>query len=150
VHPFVEGRPLVLAGVVVPHDRGLEGHSDADVVAHAVTDAVLGVAGMGDIGAMFPSDDASLEGADSMDLLARALEQVRAGGVSIVSVDAVLVAQEPRMGPHREAMQESLAETLGIDLDRVAVRATTSDHLGFVGRREGIACMATCVGVRDA
>lgn len=146
VHPFVEGRPLIVAGVDVPHTHGLDGHSDADVVAHAVTDALLGVAGRGDIGSVFPSDDATLAGADSMGLLAQVASSL---DVEVISVDVIVIAQEPRMAPHRDAMRANLARTLAVDEARVTVRATTTDHLGFVGRREGVAALATCLALRD-
>ncbi len=145
VHPFVEGRPLIIGGVHVEHPRGLEGHSDADVVAHAVTDAVLGGAGLADIGALFPSGDPTLEGADSMELLALAMEQVRSRGCVPLNVDVIIIAQEPRMSPYRDQITQRLATVLGIDADRVTVRSTTTDHLGFVGRREGIGALATCL-----
>lgn len=148
VHPFVAGRPLVLAGVQVPHTHGLAGHSDADVVAHAVTDALLGGAGMGDIGSVFPSEDEALRGADSLQLLQQVVARITADGVSVVNVDAIVIAQQPRLAPHRYAMRANLAATLALGLDRVTVRATTTDHLGFVGRSEGIACLATCLVLR--
>jgi 2-C-methyl-D-erythritol 2,4-cyclodiphosphate synthase len=148
VHPFVEGRPLIIGGVQIEHTHGLEGHSDADVVAHAVTDAVLGGAGMGDIGGLFPSDDPSLHGANSMDLLKQAMAKVCDGGHSVISVDVVVIAQVPRISPHRDAIEAALAATLDIDPSRVSVRSTTTDHLGFVGRREGIGALATALVLR--
>jgi 2-C-methyl-D-erythritol 2,4-cyclodiphosphate synthase len=144
-HAFADGRRLVLAGVEVPHSRGLAGHSDADLVSHAVTDALLGACGGDDIGALFPSDDPALEDASSIDLLRRAWSGLAAQGWSIVNVDAVVVMQEPRISPHREAMRDSLAAALGVDLDRVTVRASTTDMLGFVGRAEGAACQAVAL-----
>lgn len=147
VHPFVDGRPLILGGVTIPHNKGLEGHSDADVIAHAVTDAVLGVAGAGDIGSLFPSDDPALKGADSMKLLKEAWDKVRQGGVQLLNIDIVVVAQEPKLAWHRDDIQVSIADALSLAHNRVAVRATTTDHLGFVGRAEGIACLATCLAV---
>lgn len=150
VHPWAGGRRLVLAGVEIPHIHGLAGHSDADVVAHAVTDAILGGAGMGDIGAMFPSDDAGLQGADSMVLLARALEQVRQRGCEVLNVDVVVIAQEPKLSPYRDAMVASLAETLGLGIAHVSLRATTTDRLGFVGRGEGAAAIATATVFQHA
>ena len=150
VHGFVEGRPLVLAGVEIPHTHGLDGHSDADLVAHAVTDAILGGAGMADIGTYFPSEDASLEGADSMELLRQIVGMIANDGCTIVNVDCVVALQAPKLAPHRHAMIANLAEVLGIDSDRVTVRATTTDGLGFVGRREGGAAIATCLVLRGA
>lgn len=144
-HAFADGRRLVLAGVEVPHDRGLAGHSDADLVAHAVTDALLGAAGGGDIGELFPSDDPALAGAASVELLARAWAGPRADGWEIVNVDAIVIAQAPRLAPHREAMRTNLAVALGVDRERVTVRASTTDHLGFTGRGEGAACQAVAL-----
>lgn len=149
VHAFEEGRRLVLAGIEIPHTHGLAGHSDADLVAHAVTDALLGGAGLADIGTYFPSGDPSLEGADSMHLLGQVVDMLRERGCEIVNVDCVVALQAPKLAPHREAMIDSLAATLGIDVDRVTVRATTTDHLGFVGRREGGAAVATCLVLRS-
>ncbi|MEO6867364.1 MAG: 2-C-methyl-D-erythritol 2,4-cyclodiphosphate synthase [Gaiellales bacterium] len=150
VHGFVAGGRLVLAGVDIPHTHGLEGHSDADLVAHAVTDALLGGAGMADIGTYFPSEDESLAGADSMDLLRQVMVMLDERGCEVLNVDCVVAMQAPKLAPFREAMNEQLAATIGIDLDRVTVRATTTDHLGFVGRREGAAAIATCLVLRGS
>lgn len=150
VHAFEEGGRLVLAGVDVPHTHGLVGHSDADLVAHAVTDALLGGAGLADIGTYFPSEDASLAGADSMDLLERIVRMIEQRGCRIVNVDCVVAMQRPKLAPFREQMRENLAATLGIDTDRVTVRATTTDGLGFVGREEGGAAVATCLVLRGS
>jgi 2-C-methyl-D-erythritol 2,4-cyclodiphosphate synthase len=144
-HAFADGRPLVLAGVAIPAERGLEGHSDADLVSHAVTDALLGAAGMEDIGHLFPSDDPALAGASSVGLLARAWERVQAAGWAIVNVDAIVIMQAPRLAPHREAMRDGLAAALGVERSRVTVRASTTDHLGFAGRGEGAACQAVAL-----
>ena len=144
-HAFEEGAPLVLAGVRIDHPRGLAGHSDGDVLAHALTDAVLGAAGMEDIGALFPSGDPALAGADSLVLLAHAWERVRAEGWQLVNADVILIGEEPRLAPHRNAMRERLAEVLGVEVERVAVRATTTDGLGFTGRREGLAAQAVAL-----
>jgi 2-C-methyl-D-erythritol 2,4-cyclodiphosphate synthase len=144
-HAFVDGRPLVLAGVTIPAERGLEGHSDADLVSHAVTDALLGAAGMEDIGHLFPSDDPALAGASSIGLLGRAWERVQAAGWAIVNVDAIVIMQAPRLAPHRDAMRECLASALSVDRARVTVRASTTDHLGFAGRGEGAACQAVAL-----
>lgn len=137
-HAFAEGVPLVLGGVAIDHPRGLAGHSDGDVVAHALTDALLGAAGLADIGALFPSDDERYRGADSVELLVEAYAHVRAAGFELVNADCVVIGQEPRVAPHREAMAERLSAALGVP-GGVNVRATTTDHLGFTGRREGLA-----------
>jgi 2-C-methyl-D-erythritol 2,4-cyclodiphosphate synthase len=144
-HAFADGRRLVLAGVEIPAARGLEGHSDADLVSHAVTDALLGAAGMEDIGHLFPSDDPALRGAASIDLLRQAWEQVRGRGFELVNVDAIVIMQAPRIAPHREAMRGALASALAVPADRVTVRASTTDHLGFTGRGEGAACQAVAL-----
>lgn len=148
VHPFVADRPLVLGGVSVPHTHGLDGHSDADLVAHAATDALLGAAGMEDIGALFPSDDPALKGADSMRLLGQVVQMVRERGCSIINLDVVVMLQAPKLAPYRDQIRHNLAAVIGIDIDRITVRATTTDHLGFIGRNEGGAALATCSLVR--
>ena len=144
-HAFEPGVPLVLGGVRIDHPHGLAGHSDGDVLAHALTDAVLGAAGLEDIGAYFSSDDPALAGADSVDLLARAWERVRANGWELANADVVLIGEEPRLAPHRDAMRARLAEALGVAPELVAVRATTTDGLGFTGRREGLAAQAVAL-----
>ena len=144
-HAFGDGVPLVLGGVTIDHPRGLVGHSDGDVVAHALTDALLGAAGLADIGALFPSDDDAYRGADSLALLTEAFAQVRAAGFSLVNADCVVIGQEPRVAPHREAMRDRLARALDVPRSRVNVRATTTDHLGFTGRREGLAAQAVAL-----
>jgi 2-C-methyl-D-erythritol 2,4-cyclodiphosphate synthase len=144
-HAFEDGVPLVLGGVRIEHPRGMAGHSDGDVLAHALTDAVLGAAGMEDIGALFPSGDPSLEGADSIELLREAWRRVQAAGWELANADVVLIGQEPRLAPHRDAMRASLAGALGVDAERVAVRATTTDFLGFTGRGEGLAAQAVAL-----
>jgi 2-C-methyl-D-erythritol 2,4-cyclodiphosphate synthase len=144
-HAFEEGVQLVLGGVAIDHPRGLAAHSDGDVIAHALTDALLGAAGLADIGALFPSEDERWRGADSIDLLRTAYEQVRAAGYALVSADCVLIGQEPRIAPHRERMRARLAEALGVESDRVNVRATTTHRLGFTGRGEGLAAQAVAV-----
>lgn len=145
VHPFSEetGRPLVLAGVTLPSERGLAGHSDADVVAHAVADALLGGAALGDLGSRFGVDAADTAGADSMGLLAEVLADVRAAGWQPGNVDLTIVAQQPRLADHRTAMVERLAEVLDLPVGAVSVKATTTDRLGSIGRAEGVACWAT-------
>jgi len=144
-HALVEGVPLVLGGVELESDRGLAGHSDGDVLAHALIDAVLGAAGLGDIGSLFPSGAAEWEGASSLDLLSRAYAQVREAGYTLVNADCVLVGEEPRIAPVREAMRAKLAEAIGVEPDRVNVRATTTDRLGFTGRGEGLAALAVAL-----
>jgi 2-C-methyl-D-erythritol 2,4-cyclodiphosphate synthase len=144
-HAFEDGVPLVLGGVRIEHPRGLAGHSDGDVLAHALTDAVLGAAGLEDIGAYFSSDDPALAGADSLELLARAWERVRADGWELANADVVLIGEEPRLAPHRDEMRQRLAGALGVGAELVAVRATTTDGLGFTGRREGLAAQAVAL-----
>ena len=144
-HALVEGVPLVLGGVKLESERGLAGHSDGDVLAHALIDALLGAAGLGDIGSLFPSGAAEWEGASSLDLLSRAYAQVREAGYTLVNADCVLVGEEPRIAPVREAMRAKLAAAIGIEPDRVNVRATTTDRLGFTGRGEGLAALAVAL-----
>jgi 2-C-methyl-D-erythritol 4-phosphate cytidylyltransferase/2-C-methyl-D-erythritol 2,4-cyclodiphosphate synthase len=143
VHAFAAGDHVMLAGVRIPHDRGLTGHSDADVALHALTDAVLGALAEGDIGAHFPPSDPQWRGASSDRFLAFAVERVRARGGRIAHLDLTIVCEAPRVGPHRDAMRARIAAIAGLDLARVAVKATTSERLGFTGRGEGIAAMAT-------
>jgi 2-C-methyl-D-erythritol 2,4-cyclodiphosphate synthase len=144
-HALEDGVPLVLGGVRIEHPRGLAGHSDGDVLAHALTDALLGAAGMDDIGALFPSGDPALAGADSLALLAEAWRRVQADGWELVNADVILIGEEPRLAPHRSAMREQLAAALGVETQRVAVRATTTDGLGFTGRKEGLAAQAVAL-----
>jgi 2-C-methyl-D-erythritol 2,4-cyclodiphosphate synthase len=144
-HALEPGVPLVLGGVRIEHPSGLAGHSDGDVLAHALTDAVLGAAGLEDIGALFSSDDPALKGADSIELLREAWRQVQADGWQLANADVVLIGQEPRLAPHRDAMRARLADALGVDPQLVAVRATTTDFLGFTGRKEGLAAQAVAL-----
>jgi 2-C-methyl-D-erythritol 2,4-cyclodiphosphate synthase len=144
-HALADGVPLVLGGVRIEHDRGLAGHSDGDVLAHALTDAVLGAAGLEDIGAFFPSGDAAFAGADSIELLRKAWATVQDAGWDLVNADVVLIGEQPRLAPHRAAMRARLAGALGVEPDRVAVRATTTDGLGFTGRGEGLAATAVAL-----
>jgi 2-C-methyl-D-erythritol 2,4-cyclodiphosphate synthase len=144
-HALADGVPLVLGGVTIDFPSGLAGHSDGDVIAHALTDALLGAAGLGDIGSLFPAGDARWEGADSLDLLRDAYERVRAAGYALVNADCVLIGEEPRIAPHREEMRRRLAEALGVEPDRVNVRATTTDRLGFTGRGQGLAAEAVAL-----
>jgi 2-C-methyl-D-erythritol 2,4-cyclodiphosphate synthase len=144
-HTLVEGVPLVLGGVELDSGRGLAGHSDGDVIAHALIDAILGAAGLGDIGTLFPSEAPEWEGASSLDLLARAYARVRDEGWELVNADCVLVGEEPRIAPVREAMRVRLAGALGVETALVNVRATTTDGLGFTGRGEGLAALAVAL-----
>lgn len=144
-HAFADGVPLVLGGVRFEHPRGLAGHSDGDVIAHALTDALLGGAGLGDIGSLFPSGDESLRGADSLDLLAEAYRHVRASGYELVNADCILVGEEPRIAARRGELRSRLADALGVETERVNVRATTTDRLGFTGRGEGLAAEAVAL-----
>jgi len=147
-HAFEEGVPLVLGGVRIDYPRGLAGHSDGDVLAHALTDALLGAAGLEDIGALFPSTDPELAGADSIELLAQAWEQIRSRGWQLANADVVLIGEEPRLAPHRDEMRRHLAVALDVDPALVAVRATTTDRLGFTGRGEGLAAQAVALLAR--
>jgi len=144
-HAFAEGVPLVLGGLELDHPRGLAGHSDGDVIAHALTDALLGAAGLGDIGGLFPSDDDRWHGSDSLDLLRDAYAQVRGAGFALVNADCVLIGEEPRIARHREEMRRRLAQALDVEPERVNVRATTTDRLGFSGRGEGLAAEAVAL-----
>jgi 2-C-methyl-D-erythritol 2,4-cyclodiphosphate synthase len=144
-HAFDVASPLVLGGVALEHPRGLAGHSDGDVLAHALTDAILGAAGLEDIGALFPSGDPALEGADSVELLREAWRRVHEAGWELANADVVLIGEEPRLAPHRDAMRAKLAGALDVDRELVAVRATTTDKLGFTGRGEGLAAQAVAL-----
>jgi len=145
VHPLAAGRRLVLGGVEIVHERGLAGHSDADVLLHAIADAVLGAAGQGDIGLHFPPSDDRWRDASSLDLLARAVAIARAGGWNVVNVDATVIAERPRIAPHVPLMRERIAARLGIPTDAVGVKATTNERLGALGREEGIAALAVAL-----
>ena len=148
IHALVVGRPLVLGGVTVPHSHGLAGHSDADALAHAITDALLGAAALGDIGQHFPDADAQYKGADSMLLLAEAARRVRDAGYEIGNIDSTIVAQSPKLAPHSGAMRERLAAVLGIAVDQVNVKAKTAEQLGPVGEGAAIEARAVCLLVR--
>jgi 2-C-methyl-D-erythritol 2,4-cyclodiphosphate synthase len=141
-HRLVAGRPLIIGGVHVEHDVGLEGHSDADVLTHAIIDAILGAAGLGDIGEHFPDTDERWRGADSIDLLRRAGELVAGEGLRVVNVDATVVLERPKLAPHRAAMRGRLAAALGLDERAVNVKATRGEGMGFVGRGEGASALA--------
>ena len=148
VHQLVEGRKLIMGGVDIPHTRGLLGHSDADVLAHAVADALLGGVRGGDIGKLFPDTDPAYEGADSMKLLAAVADFVRDRGYEILDVDSVIAAQAPKLSPYRDQMRENLARAMGISPENVGVKATTTEHLGFEGREEGISATAVALLIR--
>ena len=145
VHRLTEGRPLVLGGVTIPHETGLLGHSDADVLLHAVMDALLGAAALGDIGGLFPDTDASYENISSLTLLERVADRLAENGYSVVNLDATVLAQAPKLSPHREAMRQNIAAALGIDVSRVSVKATTEEGLGFTGEKRGIAAHAVAL-----
>jgi 2-C-methyl-D-erythritol 2,4-cyclodiphosphate synthase len=149
VHAFAAGRKLILGGVDIPHDLGLAGHSDADVLLHAICDALLGAAGLGDIGRHFPDSDAAFAGIDSRILLRRVIEQLKSRGWRVGNVDATLIAQAPKMAPHIARMTAHIADDLGVAIEHVNVKATTTEKLGFTGRGEGIAAEAVCLIARD-
>jgi 2-C-methyl-D-erythritol 2,4-cyclodiphosphate synthase len=149
VHRFQEGRPLILGGVRIPHSHGLVGHSDADVLLHAITDAVLGALGKGDIGTYFPDTDPAFKDADSAELLKEVWEMARSAGYKLGNADATIVAQRPKMLSHIPAMRERIAELLEADVERVNIKATTTERLGFTGREEGIASLAVVCLVKE-
>lgn len=141
-HPFAPGRPLRLGGIEIPHEAGLKGHSDGDALLHAIADAILGAAGLASLGEHFPDDDRRHAGADSGDLLARVNDVARRAGFAVENVDGVVIAEAPRIAPHRDAIRARIAELLEVGVDRVNVRGTSSNGLGFPGRGEGVAAMA--------
>lgn len=149
VHPFVEGRRLVLGGVEIPHPFGLEGHSDADVLTHALMDALLGALRAGDIGRHFPDTDPAYEGVSSLELLRSVARLMRESGWRLVDADCVLVLEEPRISPYRDAMRTAMAQALGVDPDCVGVKATTTEGLGTTGRGEGVAAQAVVLLEQD-
>jgi 2-C-methyl-D-erythritol 2,4-cyclodiphosphate synthase len=148
-HRLADGRRLVIGGVQIPYERGLDGHSDADVLAHAVIDALLGAAGLGDIGEHFPDTDERWRDADSLELLANVVQSVRAAGLEIVNVDCTVVMEAPKLAPHRPAIRERLAVALELEMTRVNVKASTGEGMGFVGRGEGVAALAVA-SLREA
>lgn len=150
VHRLVEGRKLILGGVEIPYELGLDGHSDADVLLHAVCDALLGAAGLGDIGLHFPDTDPAYKGADSRNLLRVVGKKVAAAGYGISNIDVTMIAQRPKLRPYIPQMQVNIAEDLELDPDQVNVKATTEEHLGFTGTGEGMACHAVCLLQRAA
>lgn len=145
VHRFAEGRDLILGGVNIPYERGLLGHSDADVLAHAVMDALLGAAALGDIGHLFPDTDEKYKGADSLVLMRYVAAKLRENGYEIVNIDSTVCAQEPKLAPHITAMRGNIAEACGIDVSAVSVKATTEEGLGFTGEKKGISATAVCL-----
>lgn len=149
VHRLVEGRPLILGGIEVPHDLGLDGHSDADVLLHVIIDAMLGAAGMGDIGTYFPPNDPNLKGISSVDMLGRINNMVREQGWRVENVDGTIVAQRPRLSPHTPRMRSAIANILSIEEERVSVKSKTTDGLGFTGTGEGMAAYCVALLVRE-
>jgi len=145
VHKLVEGRKLIIGGVEIEHEKGLLGHSDADVLLHAIMDALLGAAALGDIGKLFPDNDPKYEGADSLKLLKEVGRRLEEEHFLIENIDATIIAQRPKMRPHIDKMRENIASTLGIDISQVNVKATTEEKLGFTGREEGISSQAICL-----
>lgn len=145
VHKLVTGRKLILGGVTIPHETGLLGHSDADVLAHAVSDALLGAAALGDIGGFFPDNDPKYQDADSIELLRRVCVELYDRGYAIENIDATVIAQAPKLKPYIEQMRKNLAQACEINVNQISVKATTEEHLGFTGRKEGIAVHAVCL-----
>ena len=145
VHRLKTGRALILGGVNIPYDLGLDGHSDADVLTHAIMDALLGAAAAGDIGKLFPDNDEAFRGISSLELLRRVKLHLEEKNYKIVNVDATIVAQAPKLSPYRETMRENLAKVMEVDVEQVSVKATTEEHLGFTGKGEGIAAHAICL-----
>ena len=149
VHRLKTGRALILGGVNIPYDLGLDGHSDADVLTHAIMDALLGAAAAGDIGKLFPDSDEAFRGISSLELLRRVKLHLAEKNYKIVNVDATIVAQAPKLSPYRETMRENLAKVMEVDVEQVSVKATTEEHLGFTGKGEGIAAHAICLIERN-
>ncbi len=145
VHKLVEGRDLILGGVKIEHTLGLLGHSDADVLLHAVSDALLGAAGLGDIGKHFPDTDPQYKGADSLKLLEIVAQRVREAGYRVSNIDVTMIAQRPKLRPHIEQMEKNIAAAVGIDVSRINVKATTEERLGFTGTEQGMSCHAVCL-----
>ena len=145
VHALKEGRKLILGGVEIPHSMGLDGHSDADVLIHAIMDALLGAASCGDIGKLFPDNDDKYKGIGSILLLKEVKKAIEKKGFSVVNTDSVIIAQSPKLAPYIEEMRKNIAEALETDVENVSIKATTTEHLGFEGRKEGIAAMSVCL-----
>ena len=149
VHRLVEGRKCIIGGVDIPYEKGLLGHSDADVLVHAICDALLGAAGLGDIGTYFPDTDPAFKDANSLNLLARVAQEVAKAGYRIVNIDSVVVCERPKVNPHREQMKENIAKVLGVAKEQVGIKASTSEKLGFTGRMEGIMAQAVASLCKD-
>ena len=148
VHRLTEGRPLIIGGVNIPHEAGLLGHSDADVLVHAIMDSMLGALALGDIGKHFPDTDERYKGADSIELLKQVAKIIGTNGYSVANIDSTILAQAPKMAPHIEQMRKNVADAIGIDVSRVSVKATTEEKLGFTGEKKGIAAHAVCLLTR--
>ena len=148
-HPFVLGRPLTLGGILIPSEIGLAGHSDADAICHAITDAILGAAGLGDIGEMFPDSDPANKDRDSIGMLEAAVRRLTSAGFTVNQVDVTVIAETPRLAPHREKMRARLAAALGIDSSSVSVKGKTNEGMGWIGRKEGLACIAVATLTRN-
>nr|MBN2276223.1 2-C-methyl-D-erythritol 2,4-cyclodiphosphate synthase [candidate division Zixibacteria bacterium] len=148
-HRFVEGRPLIMGGVIIAHDKGLQGHSDADVLLHSIADALLGAIGLGDIGQHFPDTDAAIKDIQSTKILAEVFKMVVMEGYQVGNVDAVIIAETPKMSPHIPAMKSRIARILVISENDISIKATTNERMGFVGREEGIAVVASCLIYKD-
>ncbi len=149
VHKLVEGRPLILGGVEIPHEKGLLGHSDADVLLHAIADALLGAAALGDIGKLFPDTDPQFKNADSLVLLRKVYTRLACSGYTVVNVDCTVIAQAPKLSPYIQKMRSNIARTLDVSLDCISVKATTEEGLGFSGEKLGIAAHAVCLIQKD-
>ena len=149
-HRFAPGRPLILGGVTIESELGLAGHSDADAVCHAITDAVLGAAGIGDIGEMFPDSDPANKGRDSIEMLRAAVDRVAVAGYTVGNVDVSVIAEAPRLAPHRDRIRSCLAAALGVDSSVISVKGKSNEGMGWIGRREGIACIAVATLVRNS
>ena len=145
VHKLVEGRDLILGGVKIPYEKGLLGHSDADVLLHAVSDALLGAAALGDIGKHFPDTDPQYKGADSLELLRVVGEKIKEAGYKVCNIDVTMIAQRPKLAPHIPTMRENIARVLNVEIGQVNVKATTEEHLGFTGDGSGMSCHAVCL-----
>ena len=145
VHRLVEGRDLILGGVTIPHELGLLGHSDADVLTHAIMDALLGAAALGDIGKLFPDTDEAYRGISSLKLLAAVRDRIRDAGYEVENIDVTVIAQRPKLAPYIPEMRRTLADVLGLDVGQISIKATTEERLGFTGREEGVACHSVCL-----
>lgn len=148
-HPFALGRPLTLGGILIPSEIGLAGHSDADAICHAITDAILGAAGLGDIGEMFPDSDPANKDRDSIGMLEAAVRRLTSAGFTVNQVDVTVIAETPRLSPHRDKMRARLATALGIDSSNVSVKGKTNEGMGWIGRKEGLACIAVATLTRN-